>query len=240
MIEAGRNDAGGAWEPGMPSVRAIGPSAVGGALIPLAVYFAIRHHVSGDATALMIAGVPAVAWIAFQWIRTRQLDPIGAITLYGFAIGVVASLALGGNAYVLKVRETAFGIPAAIACLLSVRFADRPMMFRVGKALSAGADEDRQAAYDELYTLPTAPQTFKRITIVWGIGLLLHAGSILVLAAFVTTSQFLAVAPPYAAIFFGGLFVFTMKYSQRARTNGEALLIEQGLAYPSVPDAVSG
>jgi hypothetical protein len=224
----------------MPSVRAIGPSAVGGALIPLGVYFAIRHHVSGDATALVIAGLPAIAWIAFQWIRTRRLDPIGAITLYGFAVGVVASVALGGNAYVLKVRETAFGIPAAVACLLSVRFSERPMMFHLGKAMSAGADEERQAAYDELYSLPTAPRTFKRITLVWGIGLLLHAGSILVLAAFVTTGQFLAIAPPYAAIFFGGLFVFTMKYSQRARANGEALLVELGLEYPSVPDAVSG
>jgi hypothetical protein len=224
----------------MPSVRAIGPSAVGGAIIPLAVYFAIRHHVSGDATALMIAGVPAIAWILYQLIRNRELDPIGAITLYGFTVGVIASVALHGNAYVLKVRETAFGIPFAIACLLSVRFAKRPVMFHIGKAMSAGGDEDRRAAYDELYELPTAPQTFKRITIVWGIAVLLHAASILAIAAFVTTAQFLAIAPPYAAILFGGLFVFTMKYSQRAREQGAALLDELGLEYPSVPDAVSG
>jgi hypothetical protein len=233
-------EAPGAWEPGMPSVRAIGPSAVGGAIVPLAVYFAVRHHVSGDATALMIAGVPAIAWIVVQWIRTRALDPVGAITLYGFAVGVIASVALGGNAYVLKVRETAFGIPFAIGCLWSVRYARRPVMFHIGKVMSAGADERRQAAYDELYELPTAPETFARITVVWGIAILLHAGCTLVLAAFVTTGQYLAIAPPFAALYFGALFVFTLRYSQRARRRGEALLIERGLEYPSVPDAVGG
>jgi hypothetical protein len=229
-----------AWEPGMPSVRAIGPSALGGAVIPLAVYFAIRHHVSGDATALMVAGIPAIAWILFGLIRNHELDPIGAITLYGFAVGVIASVALGGNAYVLKVRETAFGVPFAIACLLSVRFAQRPVMFHIGKAMSAGGDDERRAAYDALYELPTAPQTFNRITIVWGIAVLLHAASILVIAAFVTTAQFLAIAPPYAVIVFGGLFVFTLRYSRRARERGEALLVELGLEYPSVPEAISG
>jgi hypothetical protein len=224
----------------MPSVRALGPSAVGGALIPLAVYFSIRHQVSGDATALIIAGIPAAAWILLQAVRTRQLEPIGAITLYGFIVGVIASAALGGNAYVLKVRETAFGIPFAIACLLSIRYARRPVMFHIGKAMSAGGDVDRRAAYDALYELPTAPATFRRITIVWGIAILLHACSVLVLAAFVTTGQFLAIAPPYAGLLFGGLFLYTLKYSQRARANGEALLVEQGLTYPSVPDAVSG
>jgi hypothetical protein len=48
------------------------------------------------------------------------------------------------------------------------------------------------------------------------------------------------IAPPYAAIVFGGLFVFTMKYSERARDHGAALLLAEGLEYPSVPDAVSG
>jgi len=224
----------------MPSLRAMGPSAVGGAIVPLAVYYVVRHHVGSTATALIIAGIPAAAFVFVQFVRTRQLDPIGAITLYGFTVGVIASLVLGGNAYVLKVRETAFGIPFAIACLLSVRFSRRPVMFHIGKAMAAGGDDQRRAAYDDLYELPTAPQTFKRITIVWGIAILLHASATLVIAAFLTTGQFLAIAPPFAAVVFGGLFVVTLRYSQRARADGEALLVEQGLAYPSVPDAISG
>jgi hypothetical protein len=36
------------------------------------------------------------------------------------------------------------------------------------------------------------------------------------------------------AVFFGGLFVFTLRYSKLARTRGEALLAESGVNYPSV------
>lgn len=224
----------------MPSARALGPSTFGGAIVPIAVYYSVRHHVSGTATALIIAGIPAAIFVLLQWARTRQLDPIGAITLYGFTVGVIASVALGGNAYVLKIREVAFEVPFALVCLLSVRMARRPLMFYIGKTMSAGGDEQRRAAYDELYELPTAAETFARITIVWGIVMLIHAGALVLLALVLPTGTFLVVAGVIAGAVFGGLFIFSMKCSQRARSDGEALLIEQGLAYPSVPDAVSG
>lgn len=224
----------------MPSVRAMAPSAIGGAIIPIALYFGVRPHVSSTATALIIAGIPAALFVLVQWARTRQLDPIGAITLYGFTVGVVASIVLGGNAYVLKIREIAFEVPFAVACLLSVRVSRRPVMFYLGKSMSAGGDELRRRAYDDLYELPTVPEVFGRITIVWGVVMLIHSVVLVLLAAVLPTGAFLIIAGVIAAAMFGGLFVFTMNYSQRARADGEALLVELGLEYPSVPGAVSG
>src|SRR2546421_82560 len=152
-----------AYEPGAPSLRAMAPSTIFGAIIPLGVYYAIRPHVSGDAAALAIAGAFPAGWVLVEWVRKRTLDAIGSITLFGFLAGIAASYLLGGNAFVLKVRDSAFTALFGLACLATLTMR-RPMMFHIGKALSAGDDEKRRAAYDELYDLPTAPRTFAIIT----------------------------------------------------------------------------
>ena len=71
------------WEPGAPSLRAMGPSAIFGAVVPLGVYYLVRRYVGGDAPALAIAGVPAALWVGIEWIRQKRIDPIGAIVLFG-------------------------------------------------------------------------------------------------------------------------------------------------------------
>ncbi len=181
----------GTWEPGAPSLRAMGPGAIGGAVVPLAVYYLVRPHVNGDAPALMIAGAPAAAWVAFEWLRRRRIDPIGCIVLFGFVAGIIASLLLGGSAFVLKVRDSAFTAMFGLICLSSL-WARRPLMFFIGRALSAGDDPAKTAAYDELWEMPTAPRTFRLITAAWGAGLIAEAGARVLLAVSLPTGPFLA------------------------------------------------
>jgi hypothetical protein len=209
------------------------PSILGGAVVPLVVYFVAHRHMS-TTHALMLAGAFPAAWVALQWIRTRRIDPIGLITLFGFVVGVTASELLGGNAFVLKVRDSAFTALFGIACFISLR-TRRPMMFYIGRAMSAGEDDRKVAAYDELWEIPEAQRVFRVITTTWGFGLLVEAGVRVLLAIALPTGAFLAVAPVWAAIAFGGLFAFTVAYSRRARADGEAELTAQGLAFPSVP-----
>jgi hypothetical protein len=210
------------WEPGAPDLRALAPSAIGGAIVPLGVYYAVRHQVHGDATALAIAGIPAAAWVGISWIRRRQLDPIGAIVLFGFVAGLAASAALGGNAFVLKVRDSAFTALFGVLCLASLRFLPRPMMFYIGRALSAGDDPIRIGAYDALWELPPARRTFAIITTVWGIGLVCEASARVTLAAILPTGPFLAASPALAAVAFGGMFAFTVWYSRYSRERVQA------------------
>ena len=221
------------WEPGAPSLRDVAPGVIGGAVIPLAVYYIVRHHVHGDATALMIAGAPAAAWVTVEWARKRRLDPIGCITLFGFVAGVTASLLLGGSAFVLKVRDSAFTCLFGLVCLASLT-RSRPVMFYVGRALSAGDNPEKLQAYEELWTMPTAPRTFRIITAVWGAGLLAEGSARVALAAVLPTGTFLAVSPILAAVMIGGMFAFTVWFSQRARQRGEAELAGSGLVYPTL------
>lgn len=223
------------WEPGPPSIRAIAPSILGGAVVPLTVYYAVRHHVSSDQRALIIAGVFPAVWVAIQWLRTRRLDPIGAIVLFGFIVGVAVSELLGGSAFVLKVRDSAFTAMFGIATLVSLA-TPRPLMFHIGKAMSAGDDPRRQAAYDELWQFEGARRAFRVISIWWGIGLIVEASVRIVLAAILPTGPFLAVSPVLAFVAFGSLGAFTGIYSARSRRDGEAELLAQGAAFPSVVD----
>ncbi|GAC1532152.1 MAG: hypothetical protein NVS3B12_09380 [Acidimicrobiales bacterium] len=226
------------WEPGAPSVRAMAPGLVGGAMVPLAVYYAVHSHVGGDAPALMIAGVPAAAWVGFEWLRKRRVDPIGCIVLFGFVAGVLASEALGGSAFVLKVRDSGFTFLFGLACLTSLLW-KRPMMYLMGRALSAGDDADKVAAYEQLWTMPSAPRTFRIITAAWGIGLILEAAARAALALAVPTGPFLAASHVLGGVTIGGLFAFTVRFSKRARRLGEAELADLGVVYPSLPTSPS-
>lgn len=231
MTDAGEE----VWEPGPPSLKAMAPSMLPGAVIPLAVYYAIRHHVPSTADALIIAGAIPAVWIVIEWVRTRRLDPIPAITLFGFVVGVIVSELMGGNAFVLKVRDSAFTVLFGLTCLISLRW-KRPMMFYIGKAMSAGEDPQRQAAYDELYEMPTAPRVFSIITVAWGVGLICEAGIRVLLAAVMPTGPFLAVSPVLFAVVFGGLFFFTVRFSAVSRARAEAEYADDDTVnYPSVP-----
>jgi hypothetical protein len=183
----------------------------------------VRHHVNGDAIALALAGLPAAAWLFVQWVRQRRLDPIGAAVVLGFVGGLIISAALGGNAFVLKVRDSAFTCLLGIACLVSLRFR-RPVMFYLGRALSAGDDPARLAAYNGLWVRPGGPHVFRVITAFWGVGLICDAGLRLLLAATLSTGAFLATSPAAAGVIFCGLFVFALWYSRSARKRGGTAL----------------
>lgn len=221
------------WEPGPPSVRAMAPGVIGGAIIPLAVYYTVRPHLGGDAPALMIAGVPAAAWVAIQWARQRRIDPIGAIVLFGFVAGVIVSVALGGSAFVLKVRDSGFTCVFGLACLASLT-RRKPVMFYIGRAMSAGSDPAKLAVYDQLWDVPTAPRTFRIITVAWGAGLIVEGTARVILAMTLPTETFLAVSPVLAAVVIGGLFTFSVRWSKRARRIGEELFATTGMVYPSL------
>jgi hypothetical protein len=208
------------------------PSVVGGAVIPLAVYYLVRHEVNGDAVALAIAGIPAAAWVIVQRVRLRHIDPIGAIVLCGFIGGLIISAALGGDAFVLKVRDSALTFLLGVACLLSLRFR-RPVMFHIGRSLSAGANPARQAAYDGLWDRPGGPHAFRVITAVWGVGLIGDAGLILLLASTLTTGVFLATSPSMSTVLLSGLFAFSVWYIRAAQIADRQQLTWRGGPEPA-------
>jgi hypothetical protein len=202
----------------------MGPSAVFGALIPLGVYYLVRSHVGGDAPALAIAGIPAALWVTIEFIRQKRIDPIGAIVLFGFVAGLLVSYALGGSAFVLKVRDSAFTFLFGLTCLLSQLGGRRPIIFYIGRALSAGDDPVRREAFDGLWEMAPARVLFGMINTAWGVGLICDATARVVLAVLLPTGPFLAVSPVVGGVFIGGLLAFTIWLSKWGRGRAESAM----------------
>ena len=209
------------WEPGAPSLKAMGPSGIAGGIIPICLYFVMRHVLGSDAPALAIAGIPAALWVVVEWIRRRRLDPLALIVLISFIGGLSASAALGGSAFVLKVRDSGFTLAFGLACLLSLRIGAKPMMFHLGKALSAGDDRVKMQLFEDLWAIPPARVVFKIVTVAWGVGLIAEALLRVLLAIVLPTGVFVAISPVIAAVFFGGLFAFTVRFTRWSRDQSD-------------------
>ncbi len=219
-----RGPSGPSWQPGIPSLREHLPSLVWGAALPIGVYFVVRGHVHTDTQALVIAGGFSVAWIVVRFVRQRTVDVVGAVVLFGFAVGVVSSTLLGGNAYVLKVRDAAFSALFGVVCIVTLFTHERPALFYVGRYLSAGSDPAKVSAFDQLHEVPTGRRAFRVLSVVWGIGLVVEAGARMTLADLLPTGPFLAVSPFVTASVIGSLFAFTAVYSKRAQLEAATAL----------------
>ncbi len=206
----------------VPSVREHLPSLVFGAALPIGVYFVARSHVHTDAQALIVAGCFSVGWILLQAARQRRVDFVGAIVLFGFAVGVVTSTLLGGNAYVLKVRDAFFTLIFGVVLIVTLFTHDRPALFYVSRYLSAGSDPARVSAFDRLHEVPVGRRTFRVLSVVWGIGLVVEASLRMLLADVLPTGTFLAVSPALTASVIGSLFAFTALYSRRVQEAARA------------------
>ena len=193
------------------------PSVVWGAILPLGIYFLVRSHVQTDTQALIIAGAFSAAWVVFQFVRQRRIDLVGAIVLSGFVVGLVSAELLGGNSYVLKVRDAFFTAIFGAVCIITIFTHRRPALFYVGRYLSAGQDPAKMAAYDELHEGPIGRHTFRVLSVVWGIGLIVEAGSRMTLAELLPTDTFLEVSPFVTGSVLGSLFVFTVAFVRRSQ-----------------------
>src|ERR1700722_1342421 len=223
------------WQPGIPSIREHLPSLIFGAALPIGVYFLVRRHVQSDTQALIIAGCFSVGWNVLQFIRQRRVDVVGAAVLVGFALGVITSELLGGNANMLKVRDGFLTLLFGVACIVTLYTHDRPALFYVSRYLSAGNDPVKVSAFDRLHELPIGRHTFRLLSVVWGIGLVVEASARLTLADILPTGTFLAVSPFITATVIGGLFAFTAAYTKRTQVESAALMAR--IVHDAAPSA---
>jgi hypothetical protein len=205
------------WRPGIPSIREFLPSLLFGAALPIGVYFIVRHHVTNDTQALIIAGCFSVAYVLIEFIRQRTVDVVGLAVLVGFAVGVISSTLLGGNDYVLKVRDGFFTLLFGVACIVTLYTHERPAFFYVNRYLSAGTDPAKVSAFDDLHDQPLGRHIFRTLSLVWGIGLVVEASARLTLADLLSTGTFIAVSPFITGSVIGSLFAFTVIYTKRTQ-----------------------
>ncbi|WP_067566475.1 VC0807 family protein [Nocardia acidivorans] len=148
--------------------------------IPMAVYFGLHWMGYSDFTALLGGAVASAAIVLIPAVRARRLDPIAAIVLIGFVIGLVGSL-ISGDPRIMIVRDSVGTAGLGLAFLISAVIG-KPLTYAAMRKALAGAPE-RLAEIETSYrTEPSVRRTHRGIAMLWGAGLSGEAALRIVLA----------------------------------------------------------
>jgi hypothetical protein len=193
------------------SKRSLLVSLVVTTLLPLILYSRLGAEVHSQTMLLVIAGAVPVAWTLGKLAVRRQVDPIGLLSVAGFALGLLLVFLTGGSAFAFKVREPAITAALGLICLASLalrRPVALPFLRRSGRSFVSDAAR-RAAAY--------------RLTAIGGITLTLQGAAVIMLAATVSTRTFLAVHQPLGLAILGLGFAVLLwsKHRNAAPQSGE-------------------
>jgi intracellular septation protein A len=145
---------------------------------PTALYYGLRTCGVNQVAALLIAGAPPTARVAVVLARTRQIDTMGVLILAAVLLTVISSL-ITGDPRTLLVRNAILGIPFGLWMLASLH-ASRPLTYQLAKSLLP----TKERAFEREWTdKPGIRRVWRRLTILWGCGLLIHAAASVAMAA---------------------------------------------------------
>jgi len=146
--------------------------------LPVALYYGLRAGGVGQTIALCLSGVPPAVRVTYVFARTRRIDAIGGLVLLGLALGVL-SAAIGGDPRTLLLRNALFGLPFAAWMLISLR-ARRPLTYDIAMSLLPNRADAFERAWAEE---PWFRRIWRRITVLWAAGILVHVGASVVMVA---------------------------------------------------------
>ena len=178
-------------------------------------------------TAIGVESIQALTWsavfptigIIWGFARARRADMIGVISLAFIVVGISTSLISGDPRFIL-IKESFLTAVFGLACLLSLVFLPRPLMFYFGRQFSSAGDPARAAAFEAMWQYTQFRAVNRNMTLVWGFSYLgeaaLRAGLsfILPISVFLIISQVLAIGVTFA------LISWTMAYARRSARRG--------------------
>lgn len=180
---------------------------------PLLAYSLLHSGGSSTVVSLLLAGILPAFGVALGLARSRHLDAIGALVLFGIVVGTALALISGSARAVLLEGAVPTGV-FAVACLGSLR-SRRPLMYRFaleskGAGTPAGLDfEERWHRY------PGFRHVFRVITVVWGVAFLAEAHVAIAEASSTSTAVAVTNALPFVVA--GVVLAWMIPYSLRAK-----------------------
>ena len=202
-----------------PRFRGLYRTLIVSLALPLIVIQVLLHHGTPAVIALSAGTIFPLGEMAYELARTKRVGIIAAASFIAIAIGVGFSFATGNALYML-VRESlvtfAFGM-----LFLGSLLTSRPLIFRLNLDLAAH-DSAARAAAEALWERPPARRTFRLITVVWGVGLLLDAVARVVVAFSLPIAAAAAASPAIAFVTIGALIAWTVLYVRAVRRSAAA------------------
>jgi hypothetical protein len=185
-------------------------------LLPWLVYrFVLRDWDYVHAVAA--SALPLIAWIAWDYFRLRHFDALSAVVLASVTLSL--ALTLLGSAPEKRAVEAPMISGAVGVVLLLTFWLPRPLMFYLARSTLAREDRDGATRFEARWIAhPEMAVAIKRMTIVWGVGLVLEnllRCWIVWTWADKSRAALVSVAVSYAA--YGALALLTMWYRREMR-----------------------
>ena len=202
---------------------------------PLALYSWLRSQGWSPVTSLVLSGVLPAVGVILGIARKRRIDVVGAVVLFGIAIGTVLGLASRSARLVLlegSVPTAIFGL----VCLGSL-WTSRPLMYRFAVEF-IGEDTPRGRDFADNWRYHGFRHAFKVVTVVWGVAYLFEAAARVVIVESTSTGNALAISKVMPFVIGGVLATWNVAYARQSRRKGERLGVEaaaRGEAPPPMP-----
>lgn len=178
------------------------------------MYEALDAHY-GDTDALIASAVPPLLWSGYELAKTRRLDAVSLLVVASIVFTVVAT-ALGGSARLIQIRDALVTGAVGVVFLASLLL-EKPLIFYLARATSARNTAQGAAHFEMLWQQPHIRHTFRLMTAVWGVGLILQTGLMCFLAWIWPISLYLLLGQAIGYGIFGLLLLWSVWYGAKRK-----------------------
>lgn len=177
---------------------------------PLAVFYGLRAAGVGLWWAVLASAVPPMLEALLTVVRERRVGMLGALVLSMVALGAAMS-AVTGSPRLMFAKDG--WITGVIGLVFLATLRGQPFIYRV---LSSVARGDKRAELERNWQAsPTFRHVMRRLTAVWGVGLLLDSVVRVVLAYTLPIDSVMLVTTLQYVALFMGLELFSRRYARK-------------------------
>ncbi len=169
----------------------------------------------GDTNALIASAVPPLLWSGYELAKTRRLDAVSLLVVASIVF-TVAATALGGSARLIQIRDALVTGAVGVLFLASLLL-EKPLIFYLARATSARNTAQGAEQFEMLWRQPNIRQTFRVMTAVWGVGLILQTALMCFLAWIWPISLYLLLGQAIGYGLFGLLLLWSIWYGAKSK-----------------------
>lgn len=221
MSEAGQQAAGGAPEfDSKQALKSVGVSIAVNGVAPFVLYkILVPYFPAGSVMPLLYAGAFPIVGLIVSFVRTRVVDAIAIIALFGIFYSVVSTLVAGELRLAMIIGATQGFVVAAV--FLASALIDRPVLFFIARQFVAGNDPARRQRFAAV-NAADGGRTFYVATMAWVAGLSAIAGVGLALAIALAPDTYLLVNNVIGTAITVALVVWTARFVRPRMTAAAA------------------
>jgi hypothetical protein len=169
----------------------------------------------GDTDALIASAVPPLLWSGYELAKTRRLDAVSFMVVASILL-TVAATAMGGSPKLIQIRDAlvtgAMGVLFLASLLLK-----KPLIFYLARAASARNTAQGATQFEAMWQKPGIRRTFRTMTAVWGLGLIVQTAVMCALAWVWPISRYLLLSPFIGYGIFGLLLLWSLWYGGKRK-----------------------